>query len=197
MAERVPGAKFVELAGNDHIPWVGDQEAILREVEEFTGSAPRGLELNAILATVLIVRITRPASERAEIQSTVRRLTASFRGREIAWGESSYAAAFDGPARAIRAAAAIESRLRKKGLEASAGLHTGECEVSGSTMSGLAIDVASQIAEKAAAGEILASRTVKDLVAGSGIRFNDRGTFVLRHFEGAMQLFAVETGVPE
>jgi serine/threonine protein kinase/alpha-beta hydrolase superfamily lysophospholipase len=198
MAQRIPGAKYVELPGNDHLPWVGDQEAILREIESFLSTIRYGGELDTVLATVLIVQIDRAGSTQKELHSLIKKQVEFFRGREIELGENRYVAAFDGPARAIRAASAIRSGLQKLRTEMKAGLHTGECEVVGTTMKGLAIQVGSEVVTNARGGEILVSRTVKDLVAGSGIRFLDRGVHVLQGLEGEMQLFAVvEEDKPE
>ncbi|MBI1807806.1 MAG: alpha/beta fold hydrolase [Ignavibacteria bacterium] len=196
MVQCILGATYLELPGNDHLPWVGDQEAILREIESFLSSIRYGHELNTVLATVLIVQVDRPDTQltRGELHATIKKQVELFKGREIELKETRYVAAFDGPARAIRSASAIKTALQHGGTEIKAGLHTGECEIAGTTMRGLAIQVGSQVAEKAGSGEILASRTVKDLVAGSGIRFRDRGTHVLEGLEGEMQLFSVEEG---
>jgi class 3 adenylate cyclase len=127
-------------------------------------------------------------------QQIVRRELARFRGREIDTAGDGFLATFDGPARAIRCASAIRDAVKGLGIEIRAGLHTGECEVVGEKMRGVAVHIGARVAALAGPGEILVSRTVRDLVAGSGLAFEDRGSHVLKGVPGDWQLFAVQKG---
>ena len=204
MAERIPGAKFVELHGADHLPWLSDGDAILGEIEEFLTGARRVDEPDRVLATVLFTDIV-GATERAaglgdrrwhdlldSHHTLVRRELASSRGREIDTAGDGFLAAFDGPARAVRCACAISDNVRALGLEIRAGLHTGECEVMGDKLGGIAVHIGARVAALAKPGEVLVSTTVRDLVAGSGLSFQDRGTQHLKGVPGDWRLFAVE-----
>ncbi|MGQ0570986.1 MAG: adenylate/guanylate cyclase domain-containing protein [Armatimonadota bacterium] len=203
MAERIVGAKYVELSGDDHIPWVGDQDAILDEVEEFLTGVRRGPEPDRVLATILFVDIVGSTERAAQIgdrkwrdvlegyYAAVRRELARFRGREIdAVGDGVFAM-FDGPARAIRCACEIGDTLRSLGINTRAGLHTGEIEIMGDKVGGIAVHIGARVAALAGAGEVLVSSTVADLVAGSGIQFDDRGARALKGVPGEWRLFAV------
>ena len=203
LASQIPGARLVELAGADHAPWVGDGDAIVDEVEEFLTGARHSDETDRILATVLFTDIV-GSTERAvtlgdrkwrELLGTyyavARRELARFRGREIDTAGDGFFATFDGPARAIRCAEAITSGVRPLGFEVRAGLHTGECEVIGEKVGGIAVHIGARVAGLAGPGEVLVSSTVKDLVAGSGLRFEERGTHVLKGVPGQWRLFAV------
>ena len=202
MAERIPGAKYVELSGVDHVPYAGNPDAILDEIEEFLTGVRRGPEPDRVLATVLftdIVDATRKAVELGDRawrdllethHGLVRERLVRFRGREIDTAGDGFLAAFDGPARAVRAACAIVEDVRRLGLEVRAGLHTGECEVSGPKLTGVAVHIGARIAALARGGEVLVSNTVKDLVAGSGLRFEDRGVQNLKG-AGEWHLYAV------
>ena len=204
VAERIPGSKFVELPGVDHLPFVGDQDAILDEVEEFLTGVRHAPEHDRVLATVLFTQFSSATARAAELgdqrwkeslerhHAHARREIELYRGREIEMFNDGFLATFDGPARAIRAACAISDYARRLGIEIKAGLHTGECDVVGDKMSGLAVEIGAQVATKAAAGEVMVSSTVKDLVAGSGIRFEDRNAHVLEGVPGDWRLFAVE-----
>jgi len=204
MAERIPGAKYVELPGEDHVPYAGNSDAILDEIEEFLTGVRHGPDLDRVLATVLftdIVDSTRKAAELGDRRwrslleahhALVRERLAHFRGREIDTAGDGFLAAFDGPARGVRAACAIADDMRRLGLEVRAGLHTGECEVSGAKLTGIAVHIGARIAALATGGEVLVSNTVKDLVAGSGLKFADRGTHTLKGLPGESHLFAVE-----
>jgi len=157
-----------------------------------------------VLATVLftdIVDSTRKAAELGDRRwrslleahhALVRARLAHFRGREIDTAGDGFLAAFDGPARGVRAACAIAEDIRRLGVEVRAGLHTGECEVSGTKLTGIAVHIGARIAALAMGGEVLVSNTVKDLVAGSGLKFADRGTHTLKGLPGESHLFAVE-----
>jgi pimeloyl-ACP methyl ester carboxylesterase len=203
MTERVPGARLIELPGIDHIPWVGDQDSILDEVEEFlTGGRQHG-PVDRVLATVLFTDVVESTAMAVELgdrrwrdllqnyYTLVRREVGRARGREIDTAGDGLFASFDGPARAIRCASAIVSAVRPLGIAVRAGLHTGECEVIGEKIGGIAVHIGARVAAMAGPGEVLVSHTVRDLVAGSGIRFQDRGTHVLRGVPGAWALFAV------
>ncbi|MGQ0668323.1 MAG: adenylate/guanylate cyclase domain-containing protein [Actinomycetota bacterium] len=205
MAERIPGAKYVELPGRDHIPWFGDQEALLGEIERFLADVrDEEVELDRVLATVLFTDIV-GSTERAvglgdrkwkDLLEThhkrVRGQLSRYRRREIDTAGDGFFAAFDGPARAIRCARAIADSVRDLGIEVRAGLHTGECELMGEKVGGLAVHIGARVASKAEPGEVLVSSTVKDLVAGSGLRFVDRGMHELKGVPGEWRLFAVE-----
>jgi len=202
LAEHIPGAKFVELAGDDHMPAVGNGDAIIDEIGEFlTGVRP--VEIDRVLATILFTDIV-GSTERAlalrdrrwrelleQYYATVRRELARFRGREIDRAGDGLFAAFDGPARAIRCACRIRDEVRSLGLEVRSGLHAGECEVLGDKIGGIAVHIGARVAAAAEPGEVLVSNTVKDLVAGSGIAFRDRGTHALRGLPGEWPLFVV------
>jgi class 3 adenylate cyclase len=203
MAERVRQAKYVELPGADHLPWGDDADAILDEVEEFLTGVRHGPELDRVLATVMftdIVDSTRRASEIGDRRwrelleqhhMTVREQLKRFRGREIDTAGDGFLAAFDGPARAVRAACAVTSGVRKLGLDVRTGLHTGECEVIGKKLTGIAVHIGARVAALAGPGEVIVSGTVKDLLAGSGLKFRERGTHELKGVPGPWQLYSV------
>ncbi len=203
LARHIPGAKYVELPGLDHLFFVGNTDALLDEIQEFLTGVRPGAEPDRVLATVLFTDIV-GSSERAaalgdrgwrdlleSYYAMVRRQLERFRGREIDTAGDGMFAAFDGPARAIRCGAAIESGARQLGLEVRAGVHTGECEVIGEKIGGIAVHTGARVAALAKPGEVLVSHTVKDLVAGSGIRFDDRGTHTLKGIPGEWRLCAV------
>lgn len=201
-AERIAGAKYVELPGNDHFPWVGD-DAVLDEVEEFLTGARHAGESDRVLATVLFSDIVASTEHAARIGdrrwrevlegylSLTRRELVRFRGREVDTAGDGVLASFDGPARAIRCACAIRSGVSQLGIEVRAGLHTGECAIVGDKLRGIAVHIGARVAAAARAGEVLASGTVKDLVAGSGIAFEFRGVHTLKGVPGEWPLYAV------
>ena len=203
VADRIPGAKFVELPGHDHLPFVGDQDAILDEMEEFLTGVRHTLEPDTVLATVLFTRIIGSDEHAAKLgqdrwDDLVRRLHSHFkkeiewfRGREIDVTDDGPLAIFDGPARAIRCASAITEYASRLGIEMRSGLHTGECEIVDGIVAGGAAEIGLCVANEANAGEVLVSRMVKDLVAGSGIQFEDRGIRTLAGC-GEWRLFAVQ-----
>jgi len=203
VADRIPGAKFVELPGNDHLPFVGDQDAILDEVEEFLTGVRHRVEPDTVLATVLVGRIIGVKQHVQRVGEDrwldlLRRLHAYitkeiewFRGREVDIVENRILAIFDGPARAIRCASAITEYAARLGVEICNGLHTGECEIVDGQVSGTAAEMCVCVANEAEAGEVLVSSTVKDLVAGSGLDFDDRGIHDLLGC-GEWRLFAVK-----
>jgi class 3 adenylate cyclase len=204
MAERIPGARLVELPGDDHLPCFGDQDAVVALTQEFlTGALPIA-DLDRMLATVVftdIVDSTRLASELGDRRwhrlleqhnQVVREQLARFRGREVKTTGDGFLASFDGPARAIRAAHAIRAELADHGLQVRVGLHTGEVELVGDDLGGIAVHLAARVLAQAQAGEVLCSRTVKDLVAGAGFGFTDRGIHQLKGVPDAWQLYTVQ-----
>jgi len=204
MAERIPGARLVELPGDDHLPFFGDQDAVVALTQEFlTGTLPVA-DPDRMLATVLftdIVDSTRLATELGDQRwhrtldqhnAVVRKHLARFRGREVKTTGDGFLASFDGPARAIRAAGAIRAELAEHGLQVRVGLHTGEVELVGDDIGGIAVHIAARVIGQAGAGEILCSRTVKDLVAGAGFAFDDRGRRQLKGVADRWQLYAVQ-----
>jgi class 3 adenylate cyclase len=204
MAERIPGARLVELPGDDHLPFLGDQDAVVAMTQEFLTGALPVLEPDRVLATVLftdIVDSTRRAAELGDRRwhrlledhhAAVRRQLVRFRGREVNTTGDGFLATFDGPARAIRAANAIRAELAEHGLQVRVGLHTGEVELLGDDIGGIAVHIAARVMAQAGAGEILCSRTVKDLVAGTGFAFADRGTHRLKGVPDQWQLYAIQ-----
>jgi class 3 adenylate cyclase len=202
LAEQIPGARFVELPGDEHLIWEGDSDSMLSEIEEFlTGSRP-DREPDRVLSTVLftdIVDSTRRATDLGdrrwhklvdEHHSRVRRELERFRGREIDTAGDGFFASFDGPARGIRAACAIRESVEPLGIQIRAGLHTGECELMQAKIGGIAVHTGARVASQARPGEVLVSSTVRDLVAGSGISFEDRGEHELKGV-GAWRLYSV------
>jgi class 3 adenylate cyclase len=203
VAERIPGAKLVELPGSDHVPWLGGQDAPLDEIEEFlTGVRPHPA-LDRVLATVLFTDIVGSTELAADLgdrrwrqlleqhNTLVRRELGRFRGRELNTAGDGFLATFDGPARAIVCAVSIRDAARSLGLQIRFGLHTGELELAGSEIRGIAVHTGARVAAKAGPGEVLASSTVKDLVAGSGLEFEDRGSHELKGVPGMWHLYAV------
>jgi pimeloyl-ACP methyl ester carboxylesterase/DNA-binding winged helix-turn-helix (wHTH) protein/class 3 adenylate cyclase len=202
VAQRIPGAKFLELPGVDHLPFVGDQDEIHFGIEEFLTGVRHEPEQDRVLATVLIAQATGPARiiSRTEVRSKelldrylaqARKEIDWFRGREIETVEGGFFATFDGPARAIRAACSIREAARRLGIEIKVGLHTGECDILDHRVGGIAVAIGQEVCNKAMPGEVLVSRTVKDLVAGSGIGFEDRGDHLLEQVPGEWRLFSV------
>jgi class 3 adenylate cyclase len=198
----VPGAKLVELPGEDHLPWVGDQDAILDEIEEFLTGVRRGPEPDRVLATVLFTDIVGSTERAATLgdrrwrdlleahHGLIRRELDHNRGREVDTTGDGFLAVFDGPARAVRCAAASVGAVRELGLEIRAGVHTGEVEMIGANVGGIAVHIGARVAALAQPGEVLVSSTLKDLVAGSGIAFEDRGAYVLKGVPGEWRVFA-------
>jgi pimeloyl-ACP methyl ester carboxylesterase len=203
-ADHIPGARFLELEGVDHYPWFDDTDRLSAEVEEFlTGTRPAP-EADRVLATVLFTDIVDSTKRVAEVgdhrwreilashHRLVRRELARFRGHEVDTTGDGFLATFDGPARAIRCAAAIRAAVEPLGIRIRAGLHTGECEVLGDRVAGIAVHVGARVAADAGPNEVLVSHTVKDLVAGSGLHFADRGVRPLKGVPGEWRLFAAE-----
>ena len=204
VANLIPGSKYVELGGIDHLPFVGNQDEILDEIEEFLTGMRHAEEIDRVLATVMNVKIIDPQTEAEERGAAdwqdllershvyVRRQLELFKGREVSYDQNGVLAAFDGPARAIRCALAITDSAKRLGIRVKTGLHTGECDVQGDTYSGFAVLLARQIAGESAPGEVLVSRTVKDLVAGSGIAFKEYGIKSFPETQGEWRLFTVK-----
>ncbi len=205
IAARIPGAKYVELDGDAHTLWAGDTDAIVDEVEDFLTGVRRGPEPHRVLATVLFTDVVASTERAAELgdrrwrelleqhHAVVRRELERYHGREVDTAGDGVFATFDGPARAIRSARAIVAALGEIGLEIRAGLHTGECELLGEKVAGVAVHTGARVAAEARGGEVLVSQTVKDLVAGSGIEFEDRGAHVLKGITGEWRLYAVSS----
>jgi class 3 adenylate cyclase len=202
LASQIPGARYVELPGIDHLPWAGDPDAVLGEVEEFLTGTRSAPETDRALVTVMFTDLV-GSTERAaavgdarwrdllaEHQASVRRELARFRGHEVKTLGDGFLATFDGPARAIRCAHAIATDARSHGLEVRIGLHTGEVELLGHDVGGIAVHIAARVADVAAAGEVLVSSTTKELVAGSGLRFVEHGTQQLKGISDEWRLFA-------
>jgi class 3 adenylate cyclase len=211
LAERIAGARHVELEGSDHSMSAGDPEPVLEAIGSFLGDAWAGAEdresePDRVLATVLftdIVGSTRKAVELGDARwrelleahhRLIRRQLVRFRGRELDTAGDGFFASFDGPARAIRCACAITGAVPDLGLEVRAGLHTGECELVDGKVGGIAVHIGARVAKEAQPGEVLVSSTVKDLVAGSGLRFLERGAAELKGVPGRWQLYAAEQG---
>jgi class 3 adenylate cyclase len=202
IADHIPGARFVELSGEDHVPWI-DSDQILDEVEEFLTGVRRGPDHDRVLVTVLFTDIVGSTERASELGDRgwrdlldrhnvlVRRELSRFRGREVDTAGDGFLATFDGPARAIRCAEAIRDGVHRLGLAIRAGLHTGEVEVGGDDVRGIAVHIGARIASIAAPDEVMVSSTVKDLVAGSGIVFEDLGTHPLKGVPGEWSLYAV------
>jgi class 3 adenylate cyclase len=209
MASRIPSARVVEIPGPGHLAFLQHQGPIIAEIRSFLtevwdSGGWEEQEPDRVLATVLFTDIVR-SSERASAlgdrgwrellerhHALVRRELLRFRGVELDTAGDGFLASFDGPARAIRCACAIVGSLRELDLEIRAGLHTGECELLDGKVAGIAVHTGARVAAHAQPGEVLVSRTVKDLVAGSGIRFADRGVHELAGVPGEWHLFAVE-----
>lgn len=193
VASRIPGARFVELPGNDHLPFVGDQDAILDEIEAFLNRRYHDLDADRVLATVLAAHIEplpgRAAGD-AQFDSHARREIEWFCDRAIDMSDTRVTAAFDGPARAIRCAASLAASAARFGRTVRVGLHTGECDLQQGAIGGPAVAITHALGALAAPGEVLVSRTVKDLVAGSGQSFVDRGMHALGDDQHRWRVFA-------
>ena len=202
LASKIAGAKFVELAGDDHWIAAGDVDALADEIEEFlTGTRPVP-EPDRVLATVLFTDIVGSTERAAELgdrrwrdllgahEAAVRRELDRFRGREVDTAGDGFLASFDGPARAVRCAISAGQAVRDLGVEIRAGVHTGECELDGRKIRGIAVHTGARIASLAGPGEVLVSQTVKDLVSGSGLAFEDRGLHDLKGVPGEWRVYA-------
>jgi class 3 adenylate cyclase len=202
IASKIPGARFVEFIGADHSWWTQDRDAIVDEIEELVTGVRPAPQPNRVLATVLFTDIVgstellgelgdhRWADLLARHHAVVRRELDRFRGQEVDTAGDGFLATFDGPARAIRCAVAIRDSVGELGLRIRTGVHTGECERVGDKVAGIAVHTGARIAALAGSGEVLASATVRDLVSGSGIEFEDRGEHALKGV-GERRVFAV------
>ncbi len=203
LAEHIPGAKYVELPGDEHALYGADENAILDEIRGFLTGVRQAPVTDRVLATILFTDIVGSTERAVQLgdqrwrdlldrhDEAVRGAVARFRGRLIQITGDGVLASFDGPARAIEAARAIASEAGRLDLEIRAGLHTGECELRGEGIGGIAVHIASRISDLAAGGEVLVSRTVRDLVVGSGIAFEDRGMHTLKGVPDEWHLFTV------
>jgi class 3 adenylate cyclase len=204
IAEQIPGARRVELPGADHFPWAGDADAIVEEVRAFLTGARVAEEADRVLATVMFTDVVGSTDRAASLgdrrwtelldahDHAVRRELEAFRGREIKTTGDGFLATFDGPARGIRCARAIRSAATELDLDVRVGLHTGEIELRGDDIGGLAVHIGQRVSSLAQPSEIVVSSTVKDLVAGSGIRFADRGEHELKGVPGSWRLYSVD-----
>jgi pimeloyl-ACP methyl ester carboxylesterase len=202
LARQIPGARLVELAGDDHLPWVGDRDAVLDEVQEFLTGVRPARDIDRALATVLftdIVGSTEHLTRRGDRAwrdildkhyAAVRRELDAYRGREIGTAGDGFLATFDGPARAVRCALAITAGAHALGIEVRAGVHTGEVELRDKDVAGMAVHIGARVCALAAASEVLVSSTVRDLVSGSGLRFEDRGAHALKGVPAEWRLYA-------
>jgi class 3 adenylate cyclase/pimeloyl-ACP methyl ester carboxylesterase len=207
LADHIPGARFVELPGSDFSPSLGDQESLFSALESFLDDVAQGKQPEAepdrVLATVLFTDIVGATSRAAELgdrawrellerhHEAVRTQLGRYRGKEVDTAGDGFFASFDGPARAITCARAIVETMPELDLEVRAGLHTGECELIDGKVAGIAVHTGARVAANAQPGEVLVSSTVKDLVAGSGITFQDRGLHELKGIPGEWHLYAV------
>jgi class 3 adenylate cyclase len=204
LAELIPNARLVEFESDDHLPFASDPEAVPDEVEEFITGERREREPERVLATILFTDIV-SSTERAAAagdrdwrhilerhDELVRAAIKHFRGREIKQTGDGFLAAFDGPARAVQCAESINKRVRPLGIEVRAGVHTGECELRDGDVAGMAVHIGARVGARAGSGEVLVSSTVKDLVVGSGLRFEDRGVAELKGVPGEWSLYALD-----
>jgi class 3 adenylate cyclase len=202
IAGRIPGARFLELPGDNHVPWI-DANQVVDEIEEFLTGVRPAPETDRVLATVLFTDIVSSTARAAELgdrrwhdlleawQTQVRKLLERYRGREVNTTGDGFLATFDGPERAIHCATAIARESTPIGIEVRAGLHTGLCETLGDDVGGIAVHIAARVVAEAEPGEVLVSSTVKDLVAGSGITFADRGLHALKGVPDEWRLFGL------
>ena len=206
MASQIPGAKMIELPGGPHVPFFGDWESLVAAIRDFvepvcmTGAR---VEHESVLATIMFTDIVGSTAKASELgdrgwrelleqhHTRVRRHLAHYRGVELDTAGDGFFARFDGPARAIRCACAISESVHGLGIDVRAGLHTGECELVDNKVAGIAVSIGARVANQARPGEVLVSQTVRDLVAGSGFAFEDRGAAELKGVPGEWRLYAV------
>jgi len=206
IAQRIPGARFVELPGADNAPWLGSHDDVLDEVERFLREVrEEEAELDRVLASVLFTDIVASTEKLSELgdrgwkellerhHSIGRGLIARYRGNEVDTAGDGFFATFDGPARAVRCAQAISEAVKPLGIEIRAGVHTGEVETIGGKVGGIAVNIGARVGSMAEASEVLVSQTVKDLVAGSGLAFEDRGEHELKGVPDRWRLYRVVT----
>jgi len=204
LARNIPGAHYVEQPSDDHIPWLGDAMGLADEMQHFLTGSRGEVAIDRVLVTTLFTDIVNSTERAATLgdrawrnlldrhHGVVRAELARFHGREVDTAGDGFLAVFDGPARAVRCALSIRDAIRPLGIEIRAGVHTGECERIGEKFAGIAIHTGARVLGLAAPSEVLVSSTVKDLVAGSGLRFRDRGTHSLKGVSGEWRLFAAE-----
>jgi len=203
LAARIPGAKLIELPGAEHVMWVGDTEPLLEEIQEFLTGVRGHVEPDRVLATVLFTDIVGSTERAAALgdrawgdlaerhHAVMRSELERYRGREVDTAGDGFFATFDGPARAIRCACAMTEAVRELGLEIRAGLHTGEVEQIDGDIGGIAVNIGARVSAHAGPSEVLVSQTVKDLVAGSGLAFEDAGEHVLKGVPERWRLYRV------
>ena len=202
IAQRIRGARLIELPGGDHIPFYASQDAVIEGAQEFLTGAPPAPDADRFLATVLFTDIVNGTAKAAELgdarwrtlieshHAIVRRELARFRGTEVDTAGDGFFATFDGPARAVRCALEVRDAVRDLGIEIRAGVHTGECELIANKTGGIAVIIGSRVREQATPGEVFATSTVKELVAGSGLRFEPRGARRLKGVPDEWQIFS-------
>lgn len=199
LAERIPTARYVELPGDDHLPFVGDQGAIIDQIEEFVTTVEHARDVEPVLATVLSISLELDAAADVEprtlqrLHDHIQRELGWFRGNPCARGERNVLAYFDGPARAVRCASAIRYYASRYEIPIKVGLHVGECRLCGGAVTGPAVDLAREIRDRAASGQVLVSATIRDLVTGSGIRFEPAGSLPLGGESGSLPLLRVQS----
>ena len=205
LAESIPGARYIELPGVDHLPFTGDVDGLLDEVEEFLVGSRGARESERALATILFTDIVGSTAKAAELgdrdwrallerhDAAVRRQLTLHRGREVKTMGDGFLATFDGPARAIRCARAVQDEVAGLGIEVRAGIHTGEVELIGDDVGGMAVNIGARIGALADPGEVLVSSTVRELVVGSGLEFEERGVEKLKGAPGEWRLFAIDS----
>jgi pimeloyl-ACP methyl ester carboxylesterase len=203
LARTIPDARYVELPGADHVLFAELADTALAEIREFLTGVREAPDPDRVLATVLFTDLVGSTAQARELgdrrwrdlleahHTAVRRELVRFGGREIDTAGDGFLAAFDGPARAIRCARAVVDSVTGLGLQVRAGVHTGECEVHGDKLAGLAVHVGARLAAQASTGQVLVSNTVQDLIAGSGVELEDRGLFALKGLDGERRLYAV------
>jgi len=204
LADNIPNARYVELPGEDHLPFAGDIDGLLDEVEEFLVGSRGARESERALATILFTDIVGSTAKAAELgdrdwrallerhDAAVRRQLTLHRGREVKTMGDGFLATFDGPARAIRCASAVRDEVAGLGIEVRAGIHTGEVELIGDDVGGMAVNIGARIGALADPGEVLVSSTVRELVVGSGLEFEERGVEKLKGAPGEWRLFAID-----
>jgi len=205
LAQHIPNARYVELPGGDHFPWAGDQDSVINPIKEFIGEVQEEQEesFDRVLATIMFTDMVDSTAQAATLGDRrwrdlqerhdllIRSQLARYRGREMDTAGDGFFALFDGPARAVRCASAICTSMSHLGVEVRAGLHTGEIQPSGDGASGIAVAIGARVGALAGAGEVLVSSTVKDLVVGSGLEFEERGSHTLKGVPDEWRLFAL------
>jgi len=200
IAGRIPGARLVELPGIDHLIYAGDQDSVITEVQSFIQNIQQTSQSEDVLATVLYAEIVEPNLESDSPTNKNRERAVALAKRECEWFKAtmiqagtSFVATFDGPVRAVRAAAAIAEGTRRAGIKVRIGLHTGLCNIGADRIGGAAVEISSAVASLAEAGEVLVSQPVKDLLAGSGVQFEDRDALRLDQNLGEWKLYAARS----